>query len=78
MKTRRTLIGGITSIIVYGSIVFLTIQSLLYFFFDNIEETKSLIPIVVVNEFYDTIKGTINIKVTFNEYRGQCVTEENE
>ena len=70
MTTRRTLIGGITTIIVYGSIVFLTIQTLLYYFYDNIEETKSLIPIVVANEFYDTIKGTINIQVTFNEYRG--------
>ena len=70
MTTRRTLIGGITTIIVYGSIVFLTIQTLLYYFYDNIEETKSLIPIVVANEFYDTIKGTINIQVTFNEYQG--------
>ena len=78
MKIRRTLIGGIASIIVYGAILFLTIQALLYFFYDNIEEIKSLIPIVVVNEYADTIKGTINIKVTFGEYGGLCVKEDNE
>ena len=71
MTTRKTLIGGISTIIVYALILFLTIQALLYYFYDNIEEIKSLIPLVVVNEFSDTIKGTINIKVTFNEYGGE-------
>jgi len=51
---------------------------LLYYFYDNIEEVKSLIPIVIVNEFMDSIKGTIDIKMGFGEYGGQCVTEENE
>ena len=61
MKTRRTLIGGLSSLIVFGAIAFLTVQALLYFYYDNIEEIKSLIPIVVVNEYAETIKGTINI-----------------
>ena len=51
---------------------------MLYYFYDNIEEVKSLIPIVIVNEFTDSIKGTINIKMWFGEYGGQCVIKENE
>ena len=78
MKTRTTLIGGLASFLVYGTIIFLTIQALLYYFYDNIEEVKSLIPIVVLNEFVDTVKGKMTIEVRFSDYGGQCVTEENE
>ena len=70
MKTRTTLIGGLASFLVYGTIIFLTIQALLYYFYDNIEEVKSLIPIVVLNEFVDTVKGKMTIEVRFSDYGG--------
>ena len=78
MVTKRTFVGGFCSIIGYLLLAFLTIQSLLYFFYDNIEEIKALIPIVVVKEIADPIDGNMNIKFTFYEYGGQCVTAENE
>ena len=49
----------------------------MYFFYDNVDEIKALVPIVVTKDF-NPIKGTINIKVTLNDYGGQCVTTESE
>lgn len=43
---------------------------MLYFVYDNVEETKALLPIVVMK---DEIRGDITITISLNAYGGECV-----
>lgn len=73
MMTKRTFLGGLITCFAICVICFLATQTILFFFYDNIEESKALIPIVVMDE---DVKGDIKVVFAFNAYGGECVNSD--
>jgi hypothetical protein len=73
MYVRATFVGGIFTILAILLIIFLVVQSLLMYSYDNILETKSLIPLPVMVQNYPDATGDIEIKLIFGEYGGMCI-----
>jgi hypothetical protein len=48
---------------------------MLYYNMDNDSETKTLIPMVVLNDSHDDVVGDVEIKLILGEYGGLCVNE---
>ena len=77
MLVRETKIGGLFTLLLFAVVSYVVISNFLYFNYDNVTETKAQIPIVVVEENYGVIDGKITINVIFQQYGGECITEEN-
>ena len=76
MRVRKTKTGGFFAIVGFVIIIYIVISAFVFFEFDNVVESKALIPIVVVNQNWGTIKGRIEIHVIMYRYGGECVVED--
>ena len=70
MVQKRTWLGGMFTCFTICVVFFLLTEAILYFVYDNVEETKALLPNVVMK---DDIRGDMKITVSFNAYGGFCV-----
>jgi hypothetical protein len=52
------------------AIAFVAAQSLLLFYYANVEETKALIPISLLAEYVDHVTGDMEIAFVLSEYGG--------
>jgi hypothetical protein len=73
MIVRSTSVGGVVSVMCMILIMYVIFQSFLYYFYDNVDETKTLIPLVVLKELYGTILTDIKTTLVLNEYGGHCL-----
>lgn len=75
MYIRKQPIGGLFSLwFVLLALLFIVI-SLTDYLIDNIEETKALVPLVAVEEKYDTITADFNLTTIFKDFNGDCQKE---
>ena len=49
MKLKKTIVGGFFTLILGLVILYLLFTALIFYFIDNVSETKASIPIVIVN-----------------------------
>ena len=66
MVMKRTRVGGFFTILMGLVICYLLTTDLLFYFFDNVIETKTSIPVVVVNQNWGEISGDITFNVYLN------------
>lgn len=77
LVTRKNLIGGIFSCFYIILAIVVIVGSVILFYMDNVVESKSLIPFVVLQELTSSVTGNVEVNVVFGNYGGYCV-EENE
>lgn len=64
--------GGVFFLMFFLTAVFVISLSWTLFEYDNIIEDKTLLPMAVLNEIDDDIKGTVGIKIEFSNYGDEC------
>lgn len=76
VKAQKNFIGGVFSVI-YFSVSIIVIGSLMcYFFISNINEAKSLIPIVILQDEIPNFAANFEVKIEFHKYGDSCVVSE--
>ena len=73
LVTRKNLIGGIFSCFYIILAIVVIIGSVILFYMDNVVESKSLIPFVVLQELTSSVTGNVVVDVDFGNYGGSCV-----
>jgi len=71
MIFKTTFIGGLFSVLFYVLAILLCLNSLLIFYYENVEEYKSLVPLVTVDNTYD-FQSLVVVKASFYNYPGNC------
>lgn len=74
---RNTTIGSISSFIFIVIALIVIAQSLVIFINDNIDETKSLVPLVILANEIDVFTANYTVEVVFVNYGGQCSNNTN-
>jgi hypothetical protein len=52
------------------SAIFVPLFSLVYFFIDNIIESKALVPIFIIEKDWDPLSGDFNVVLHLQQYGG--------
>ncbi|OMJ87148.1 hypothetical protein SteCoe_11147 [Stentor coeruleus] len=73
---RKTFFGSIFTLIFLVLAGVIVSQSLVIYFKDNIYETKSLIPLVVLEKDVSKFLTDFNVTVTLSNYGGECITKD--
>jgi len=81
MTIRMTTIGGLfTLLLLYGALIVIMAEVL--YFKEDLEEEKSFLPVLSEDTYDDSsndiLRGNLKIKVTFSEYGGNCISQEDE
>jgi hypothetical protein len=72
MFLRQTFWGGLFTIFALLLVFYLAIQSLLFFNYDNVIESKALVPKVIITETAPTITADFDIRLLLTDYGGEC------
>ena len=73
---RKTLLGGIFTFLYLIAAFLILAKSLILFEVDNESESKSLVPLVVLEETVRVIEGSFVVTVTLMNYGGECVVSQ--
>ena len=73
MIKKKTLLGGIFTFFYLIAALLILANSLILFEVDNQSESKSLVPLVVLEETMSLIQGNFVLTVTLMNYGGECV-----
>ena len=73
LVTRKTMIGGFFSFLFFIAAYNLIVISVITLQIDNIEELKSLVPLVVLNEIAPDLTGNVDLKIKLGNYGGECI-----
>jgi hypothetical protein len=69
---RKRPIGGLFSVLFIMIALFFIVVCLATFAVDNVEETKALVPLVVIAEKYKALEGDFKLTTTFTNFVGRC------
>ena len=75
MVYKKTFLGGFFGCAFMVFALLLAGEALLVFIYDNLEETKTLVPYVVLEKENDNINGDLEVKLKLHYYGGQCILE---
>mmetsp|Transcript_34315 Transcript_34315/g.60062 ORF Transcript_34315/g.60062 Transcript_34315/m.60062 type:complete len:1187 (+) Transcript_34315:3689-7249(+) len=76
MFIRARPLGGLFSVIFILIALIFVFTNLIIFDRDNIQETKALVPLVTLEEEYDTFQADITVILTLENYLASCGTPE--
>jgi len=76
MVKRKTSVWGLFSLMALLWVAFLVILTLLQQFYDNITETKALVPILFLSQEAGEISANIEVVVSLHNYGGNCVSND--
>ena len=74
--SKHTLLGGVFTFLYIVAALIIISNSLIIYSVDNEIESKSLIPLVVLQETIEKISGDIEIEVMLGNYGGDCEDQE--
>lgn len=72
ISTRKTKIGGVFTIIFYSIFLLLAAEMTIVYFIGDIEEVKSLIPLIIIESFGKRIKSNFSIKIDIKSFPISC------
>jgi hypothetical protein len=73
LVTRKTFIGGIFTCFYLILAIIVIVGSIILFNMDNVLESKSLIPFVVLQELTSSVTGDVEVDVSLGNYGGYCI-----
>lgn len=74
---RQTMIGGIFTLFFFAAAFILIGSSIIQYFWDNVNEIKTLQPLVVLEEEVDHFYTDLTVKVLLIKYSESCVAQSN-
>lgn len=75
LKLKKTFIGGIFTLCFLSLAILFIIYSIIEFSFNNIQETKTLVPLVIMEDEVSVFNSSLYLNLVFLRYGGDCVDE---
>ena len=75
---KKNRFGGFASIVFAMLAIILIVSAVLDYEYNNVNENKALLPLVILQNTVDNFYGNISTEITFIDYGGECSNETDE